>query len=427
MFGKINSGFITLLFMGVSAAIMSLLFAPSTQSAQPSTHKHPNHPDPKPIIVAYYAGWAARSGHHIADIDASMLSHIIYAFANIGPDFNITFGDRSIDIDKHFSGDDPDAPFKGNFNQLLKLKEKHPHVKTLIGIGGWTWSGLFSDVALNDDRRHAFARSIASFVTKYGFDGVDIDWEYPVSGGLPDNIRRPEDKQNFTLLMKTIREHLDEQQAIDGKHYTLSFAAAAPSFYIENVDLSSLHRFVDFINLMAYDIHGPWDQKTGLLAPLFRDPESAFDSTWSVDDAVKSYIKEGVPKEKIIVGIPFYGYKYSGVIVNDGHSPTQHTPTLPRKTPSEGLHARYTKAVSVPYRIIANSAWKANNEYVQHATARVPYALTDTTFYTFENSHSISEKGAYIKQKQLGGAMIWEISQDTKDHELLRSLYDALK
>ena len=162
-----------------------------------------------------------------------------YAFAAIGIDYRITAGDPYID--------------STNFIKLKAVKEKHPHLKILISVGGWGNSARFSDLALSAERRRVFAQSCVSFIKQYGFDGVDIDWEYPVSGGAAG---RPEDKYNFTLMMKELRERLDEQAKRDGSYYYLSFAGGASSGYINNVQLGKLAGIVDYAVNMTYDLHG---------------------------------------------------------------------------------------------------------------------------------------------------------------------------
>lgn len=148
-------------------------------------------------IVGYYAAWSSYSGFTPNKLDANKLTHINYAFANIGSDFKLVMG---------YPDKDP-----ANFKMLQDLKIINPDLKILISVGGWTWSGKFSDAAATETSRSAFASGCVEFITKYGLDGVDLDWEYPVGGGLAENSRRPEDKQNFTLLLKKIREKMDEQ------------------------------------------------------------------------------------------------------------------------------------------------------------------------------------------------------------------------
>lgn len=129
------------------------------------------------IILAYFTAWSIyERAYFVNDIDGAKLTHINYAFANISTDGTIVLGDPWADVEKSFDGDTSDQPFRGNFNRLLKLKEKYPHIKTLISIGGWTWSSQFSDVALTDESRKKFAQSCIEFIEKYSFDGIDLDW-----------------------------------------------------------------------------------------------------------------------------------------------------------------------------------------------------------------------------------------------------------
>src|SRR5262249_14122871 len=162
----------------------------------------------------------------VGHIPAAKLTHVNYAFAKIGPTGECALFDSYAAIDKFYPGDKWDAGFlRGNFHQLQILKQKHPHLKTLISVGGWTLSGPFSDVALTPASRSKFAKSCVAFATKYGFNGVDIDWEYPVGGGLEGNKTRPEDKANYTLLLAELRQELDSQGKKDNKHYLLTIAA----------------------------------------------------------------------------------------------------------------------------------------------------------------------------------------------------------
>lgn len=360
-------------------------------------------------LVAYYAGWAAYSGREVAHIDAGRLSHLIYAFANIGSDGRLMIGDNTIDTLKLFPGFDVSAPYHGNFGQLQLLKAKHPHLKVLIAVGGWSWSGRFSDVALTPESRRRFAESVVEFVVRFGFDGVDIDWEYPVSGGLASNARRPEDKANFTLLMEELRAQLDDQGERDGRHYLLTFAGAAAPYYTHNVELHRLHRVVDFINLMTYDLAGPWEATTGLNSPLSRHLGAPLQPGWSIQDAVNLYLSHGVPPEKLVVGVPFYGYRFDGV--HEAH---------------DGLFQPYVQGAAIPYYSVKPLV--ESGEFVRHwhEGAQVPYLAGGGTFITYDDPESMRAKAATIRHLGLGGIMIWEISQDAADRSLLRALYDSL-
>ncbi|WLD91689.1 glycosyl hydrolase family 18 protein [Alkalihalobacillus sp. AL-G] len=361
--------------------------------------------------IGYYAGWATYSGYQVSDIDASKLTHVNYAFANISEDGRLTVGDPWADIEKPFPGDSEAEAFKGNFNQLNKLKDQHPHLKTLISVGGWTWSDHFSDVALTEKSRTIFAESVLQFILKYDFDGVDLDWEYPVNGGEAGNINRPEDKQNFTLLLKKIRETLDAQSAKDGKKYLLTIAAGPSNSHSGNLELNSLKQYVDYIQLMTYDIHGEWDTITGMNAPLHKDPESGFYVELSVQDAVETYIANGVPADKLVMGLPFYGRVLKQVNnVNNG---------LYQSFEGGGSSISYAE-------IEANYVNKNGFTRYWEADSKVPWLFNGSTFISYDDVESIGYKTSYIKSIGLGGAMVWELSQDPNE-VLLTKVYDELK
>jgi chitinase len=161
-------------------------------------------------VITYFAEWAIYGRNYIvSDLPATALTHINYAFAKIDDNGEVAIVDAWAATDKPFGDDTWDTPLRGNFHALIKLKEKYPYLKTLISVGGWSLSDKFSDAALTDASRQKFAKSAVAFMKKYQFDGVDIDWEYPVSGGLPNNKYRPEDGANYVLLCKELRAQLD--------------------------------------------------------------------------------------------------------------------------------------------------------------------------------------------------------------------------
>jgi len=296
-----------------------------------------------------------------------------------------------------------------NFNKLNALKQSFPSLKTLIAVGGWSWSGKFSDVALTDASRSDFADSCVEFIVKYGFDGVDIDWEYPVSGGLSTNVKRPEDKKNFTLLMQNLREKLDARGLIDGKKYLLTFAGASGSWYMNNTEIGLLNQYVDFGNVMTYDIHGTWDEYTDFNSPLYDYSSSALQYKWSVDSSVKAWKIAGFPGDKIVVGVPFYGHKYNSVV-----------------NMNNGLFQSFSDGSAISYdNIIANYLNEQGYVRYFHQESMVPWLFNGTTFISYDDEESIGYKAAYIKNNALGGAMIWELSQD-KNRVLLNALFNGL-
>ncbi len=348
------------------------------------------------VIAGYYASWAAYEGYSPLDIPAEKLTHINYAFANISSGLKIAMGDSKVD--------------PSNFAKLRELKKQYPHLKTLISVGGWTWSGRFSEVARTQESRSAFAQSVVAFIKEYGFDGVDIDWEYPGGGGLEANVTSAQDKANFTLLMAELRAALDAQGSLDGCGYLLTFAGAAGSFYAKNVELDNLHKYVDFAIIMAYDIHGQWDRYTDFNAPLFTPKESSPQYQWSCDDAVKVWAGSGFPKSKIVMGVPFYGIQFSGV--HNGN---------------RGVYQPFEKGASISYdQIVSTRLSNAAFERFVHADAHVPWLFNGDTFVSYDDAQSISKKGAYIRDSGIRGAGIWELSQNA-DGTLLTALYKGMQ
>jgi chitinase len=222
----------------------------------------------EPKVVGYFVEWGVYDRkYHVKDVPADKLTHLNYAFAKIA-DGECAVVDPYAATDKAYPGDKQDpGVLRGNFNQLQQLKKQHPHLKTLISVGGWTLSGPFSDAALTKESRAKLAKSCVAFMKKYEFDGVDIDWEYPVGGGLESNKKRPEDKQNFTLLLAELRAQLDEAGKADKKQYLLTIAAPAGARNMVNLELDKIHPYLDWLNLMAYDFHGPWEKTTNLNTP----------------------------------------------------------------------------------------------------------------------------------------------------------------
>lgn len=347
-------------------------------------------------VVGYYTSWSAYKGYSPLSVPAEKLTHLNYAFAKIDPSSN------SIVLAN------PESDLK-NFVLIHKLKRMYPHLKTLISVGGWDYSIYFSDIASTGAQREAFAQSCISFIKEHGFDGIDIDWEYPVSGGLSGNSNRQQDKQNFTLLLKAIRQKLDVQEALDGRDYYLTIAGAANTSYLSKIEPEDVASVVDHIFIMVYDMHGPWDQYSDFGAPLYKPKEYSPHYKNSVKDAVMSYQNAGVPADKMVLGLPLYGYIYRGV-----------------NSQSNGLYSTFTSAEAISFDSL-RASYLDSFPYQQfrHQDAQVPYLYGNNTFISYEDSISISAKVKFAKSMGLGGIGVWELSHDTSS-DLLTSAYQAL-
>lgn len=365
-------------------------------------------------IIAYYPAWATYArNYQVADIPAQKVTHINYAFANV-QNGRCVLGDSYADTDKAFAGDTWDQGAKrGNFNQLTKLREKNPDLKTMISIGGWTWSQNFPAAAASDQARAEFAASCVDFMKQYGFDGIDIDWEYPVSGGLFPGT--PADRQNYTALLKEFRGQLDAEEAKDGTEYFLSIAAPAGPTTIPNLEAGKIGGILDWMNLMSYDFHGGWDPTTGHNAPMSVGPKDAA-AKFSVRDAVDTYVNSGFPASKLVLGVPFYGRAWEGVGAADA-----------------GLYQAGTSATIgtwekgvLDYSDITANYLPTMERYWDPA-AQVPYLYDPARklWISYDDAESMKVKADYIDAQGLGGAMIWEISGD-RSYELLDVLVQNL-
>ena len=352
--------------------------APSAGETSGDTYTVPEH-----TVVGYYAGWSAYQGYHPEDIPAHLLTHINYAFAMIDPDTGTLVLDNPQQDEQ-------------NFSALRTLREAYPHLKLILSTGGWDYSTHFSDVAATAAGRTTFARSCAELLSAYDLDGIDLDWEYPVSGGTAGTVHRPQDRQNFTLLLRAIRQELDRQGQRDGKEYQLTIAGAAGTWYLSNIQPTAVAEVVDHIFLMAYDIHGPWDSYADFNAPLYTPSVSAPHHQSSVSDSVEAYLDSGVPAEKLVLGMPLYGYRYDGA--TGGRN---------------GLYSPFTSARSVPYDTLVTT-YLSDPAYRQfrHDEAQVPYLYGKNSFLTYDDPQSIADKATLAQDLGLQGVGFWELSQD---------------
>jgi chitinase len=360
-------------------------------------------PVPEKRVIGYYAGWAVER-FPATKIRGDLLTHINYAFA-------------IIDKDNQCVARDPKHAEKG-FTQLRELKQRHPHLKTLISVGGWTDSTGFYDTAKTPETRATFAKSSAAFAKEHGFDGVDIDWEYPGGGGNDKGRGGPEDTPNFTALLRDLRAALDAQGKADGKRYLLTIAAPAGG-QIKRIEVGQIHPLLDFINLMTYDFAGSWSKQTAFNAPLY--PWGEHDQgKLGGDVSVQSYFKAGVPADKVVLGVPFYGRAFGGVkAAGDTHGLNQPFDPKAKQTSPDGWGWRGISANFVDKK--AKHFW--------HDKAKVPWLFDEKTglFITYDDPQSIRGKAQYVRDNNLGGVMIWELSDDDEDASLLNAINEGLR
>ncbi len=351
-------------------------------------------------VIGYFTEWGIYDrNYQVKNIPADKLTHINYAFAKV-QNGEIGIIDAWAAKDKPFSGDSDTLPFKGNFHQLELLKQVHPHLKTLISVGGWAGSAGFSELAASDVGRKKFAASALAFIKTYGFDGVDIDWEYPVITGA--QAGRAQDRDNFTLLMKELRAQL-------GSSYLLTAAVGAFPEAIAAIDYPSVMPYLDWVSLMSYDYHGPWEAgsgKTWHQAALFYNGDP-LGTAHNANSAVKSLLGQGVVSSKIVVGMPFYGRSAAGV---------QGTSGLGENFSSAGPGS-YEAGV-LDYKDIKNNYLNKNGYsyyFDEKSQAAYLYNAGTKMFISFDDEKTAARKAKYVNDLGLGGIMAWELSGDNGD------------
>ena len=352
--------------------VMSAACSPALFARKPASSR-------KPVVVAY----VFEKDHVIqpGEIAANKLTRINYAFANV----------RDGQVVEGFSSD------AKNYAALVALKQENPSLTVLASVGGWLWSGNFSDAALTKESRSRFAESAVAFIRRYGLDGLDVDWEYPGMVGAGNRFR-PEDKQNYTLMLKEIRRQFNREQKKLHRHLYLTIATGASSRFLEHTEMARVQRYVDTVNLMAYDYYEPGSDKiTGHHAPLFTNP--ADPKKISADRSVQEYEAAGVPAAKIVLGVPFYGHVW-GEVGNDDHGLFQ-----PGKQVANSF-GRYSE-VSEMLKNGFTRYWDpvASAPYLYNPASRV--------FVTYEDPESLDLKCRYVLDHKLGGVMFWEYNSDS--------------
>lgn len=363
-------------------------------------------PSRRPVVAGYVAPWKARTGGpNIKTIPVRELTHLMYAFGTVSAEGLAALADRCLDAGA-CDGTAPSTPFGGNFAQLAELKRSSPELRILISLGGWSGSKYFSAAAARPISRARFAQSvIEAFFRPYPglFDGVDVDWEFPVSGGRPGNLARLEDRMNFTLLIAELRRRLIEFSALERRELELTIAVSAAPNKIVNLDAAALAPLVDRIHLMAYDYHAG-SAFAGFNAPLFAsagDPNPDL----NVDASVNALIRAGVPPGKVTLGVAFYGRAVADV-------PQENAGLLQAGTRAS---EQWGGSDGIDYRdLVARRPEERGFRRYWSDEAQVPwlYDAELRIWISYDDPLSIARKTMYACAHGLAGIMIWDLFAD---------------
>ena len=254
------------------------------------------------------------------DIDPHMCTHIIYSFAGLDES---TLQIKSLDYERDVE--------QNGFQNVIALKQKNPQLKVLIAIGGWN-EGVkkYSEMVSTKEKRSNFVRSVIEFLELHNFDGLDLDWEYPGDTGRGGSWS---DKENYVKLLEELR------QPFDANGWLLTAAVPAPKSRIDpGYDVPKVAQLLDFINVMNYDMHGTWEPYADHHAKLFKREDDYYPyNSLNVDFAMKYWHQKGAPKDKLIMGVPFYGRNF--LLQN----PSNNKPGPNAKSQKEGFEGEFTE------------------------------------------------------------------------------------
>lgn len=376
-------------------------------------------PKEEPGVTVYFPNWNIYSDSrcNVNGLPWDRLDCVNHAFWEVVP----KDGGFAVVSTDPWADTDPDNP-AAHFPQYAECAEKYPGVKILISIGGWTDSGHFSEMALTAESRGSFIQSCLETLDAWPFlSGLDIDWEYPGVARDPEDENDEgnpvvgDDWTNYTLLLKELREALDEHFGAGKKILTVC-AGASVGYSLSMQDYASLHPYVDRINLMTYDMAGPWEETTGHHTALLGEN--------SAETAVKYLLDQGVPAEKIAIGSPLYSHGWkmnegSQEVVGAAAEPigdlTWHEllpleqAAVPEGTP--GWHMGYDSQ--------KEAGWLWNDD---------PASSDYLAFYTYDSAASLQAKLDYINAHGLGGLIVWEVHGDSIDDgwPMITRMHDGL-
>jgi len=450
-------------------------------------------------IIGYFTSWRTGKGNQdrylVSDIPWKYLSHINYAFAHIGEDHRISVGEEADENNPSIGmtwPEHPDVkmdqtlPYKGHFNLIHQYKDRYPDVKVLAAVGGWAETGGYvdkdgkripsggfysmttnGDGSVNHKGIHTFAESVVAFLRKYEIDGIDIDYEYPTSmqdaGNPADwNIANPRRKglnKSFEALMKTLREKLDQAFAEDGKYYMLTIAAPSSAYLLRGMETFKPLRYVDYVNIMSYDLHGAWNEFVGPNASLFDNGEDAELKQSNIyttpeyegigylnTDWAYHYFRGAVESGRINIGVPDYtrGWKNvtgganglwgraksadcpqglrqcgdgatgidniwhdkdeQGNEIGAGANPMWHAKNL-----EKGIAGSYLERYGLSK---ADLTGVYKRHYDAGLAATWLWNPEKKVFLSTEDEESIKTKADYVIDKGIGGVMFWDLSGD---------------
>jgi len=366
----------------------------------------------KKEIIGYYPSWKWKSRNNLmtpARIPYDKLTIINYAFFYPLPDGRVV-GRDTVGDDIYLQGERDLTTGEHKPETSLMALAHRNKVKVVLSLGGWEDSDNFPVVAAGAASRAHLAHSCIERIREFGFDGIDVDWEFP---GYAEHKGTPEDKQNFTLLLHTLKDSLTALGVQSAKSYLLTAALPANPGETASMDIEKVAPILDQLNIMTYDFSGPWDPISNHNSPLYAPrPE---DSTHNVDAAFKKYhTVYGIPSEKINLGVPFYAHTFSNC--TELHAPHAGSDTV-----------HFSKDGAFYYDIVTIMD-KFTRRWDDRAKAPYLVSTNWNMLVSYDDEESIRCKAQYVVENNARGLIIWEITGDyLPDHRtpLLDAIHDT--
>lgn len=345
-------------------------------------------------VVCYYYGWASQRpspmNYRVEDVPLDMCTFVVLAFAGIN--------ETTFELESMIPEYQED---ERKYLDFTNLKNQHLYLKTMLAVGGWDLGGkVFSDMVSTPEKRTAFVNSALRWILQYDFDGLEIIWKYP---GYAKRGGKPQDKENFVLLLKELKE------AFAAHPLYLTTAVPLEENYLDNgYNIAGMEIYVDWFNVLAYDLRGQWNRFTDMHSILYkRAADSPYFQDLTIAEGMKRLVRMGAPKQKLMLGIAFYGRSY--VLRNTTKNGVKARIKF-GTNPDPGPYVR-SYAIKAYYEVCAalkSGGWTR----VFDEEAKCPYAYKGDQWVGYEDEDSVAHKMDFILREGYGGVMVFNNDLD---------------